>query len=131
MFFILTVGQKKISLKVKLYIQTIFSFQLTKHGGLNSWLTEVMFQLKPAGLNDLQIAFVSVKPIEKEAALLVLVGNIVGVPKANPTEQANQDDGFQPKSSQGSGSNLSKFGASPLRSSHLIKPLPSPPPKIM
>jgi len=27
---------KKISLKVKLYIQTIFSFELTKHGGLNT-----------------------------------------------------------------------------------------------
>jgi len=65
--------------------------------------------------SDLQMAFLSVKPIEKEAALLVLIGNIVGVPKADPTEQANENVGFQSKPSRGSGSNLSKIRSKPTQ----------------
>ncbi|KNZ56903.1 hypothetical protein VP01_228g6 [Puccinia sorghi] len=65
--------------------------------------------------SDLQMAFLSVKPIEKEAALLVLIGNIVGVPKANPNEQANENDGFQSKPSRGSGSNISKIRSKPTQ----------------
>ncbi|PLW41748.1 hypothetical protein PCASD_05698 [Puccinia coronata f. sp. avenae] len=67
--------------------------------------------------SDLQMAFLSVKPIEKEAALLVLIGNIVGVPKADPTEQLNQDFNFQskPNSSRASGSNLSKIRSKPTQ----------------
>ncbi|KAA1098535.1 ATP-dependent RNA helicase dbp10 [Puccinia graminis f. sp. tritici] len=67
--------------------------------------------------SDLQMAFLSVKPIEKEAALLVLISNIVGVPKADTTEQPNESFNHQsqPNFSRGSGANLSKIRSKPTR----------------
>lgn len=40
---------------------------------------------------DLQMAFFSVKPKEKEAALLILLRNLIGVPQADPNQQDSAD----------------------------------------
>lgn len=36
--------------------------------------------------SDLQMAFLSIKPTEKEAALLVILGDVIGVPKSDGTD---------------------------------------------
>ncbi|KNE90219.1 hypothetical protein PSTG_16326 [Puccinia striiformis f. sp. tritici PST-78] len=65
--------------------------------------------------SDLQMAFLSVKPIEKEAALLVLISNVVGVPKADMTDTPNDDFNFQskPNFSRGTGANSSTVRTKP------------------
>ncbi|CAH7681298.1 P-loop containing nucleoside triphosphate hydrolase protein [Phakopsora pachyrhizi] len=44
--------------------------------------------------SDLQMAFLSVKPNEKEAALMVLIGDIIKVPKLETMEQTYSKEGF-------------------------------------
>ncbi|KAI9620164.1 hypothetical protein KEM48_008283 [Puccinia striiformis f. sp. tritici PST-130] len=65
--------------------------------------------------SDLQMAFLSAKPIEKEAALLVLISNVVGVPKADMTDTPNEDFNFQskPNFSRGTGANSSTVRTKP------------------
>ncbi|OAV95150.1 hypothetical protein PTTG_03841 [Puccinia triticina 1-1 BBBD Race 1] len=60
--------------------------------------------------SDLQMAFLSVKPIEKEAALLVLISNILNVPKPDINQQS-----IESNFSRGSGSNLSKPRSKPTQ----------------
>lgn len=64
---------------------------------------------------DLQMAFLSVKPIEKEAGLLILLADVVGVPKADPTQIFEQEsqNWVNSKSSPSSGPNSSTVRIKP------------------
>ncbi|PWN35244.1 DEAD-domain-containing protein, partial [Meira miltonrushii] len=61
---------------------------------------------------DLRMAFLSIKPAEKEAALLLLLRDIIGVPQGEQRRKDGRDNGWQTDRSQDKKRKRSQYGNS-------------------